>query len=393
MRRYLIKFFLIGLAIITVLYGCSEDSLVIPDEPEEGYTIVHIDMPDTVYIGVHYDFKVDVYVEGEISEHPLIVIGDFSSESGDHVLAGSLDIYDNSTFYDNVPGDFKFTRWFPTEYLRRLDGDYKIHFKVTLALLPFNISNTYTVDLVVSTDVKNFPPRLLEMSAPDSVDIGNQSQTNIIVKAIDFSGLNDIETFTGKLYYPFSTTAGHVFNFYDDGTNNDEIAGDSLFTGTIEHTLINDTGTFSILVDAIDRSGQKSNELFKDIYFYGNYNNLPPEILSVTFPDSIQASNTTFLIETEVSDPNGLTNIETVYFRTLKPDGTYSSSSFELYDDGNLISHSGLFSGDAVAGDGIYSFTFSVPAATPKGTYTFQFNAVDKGELISNRFDKSIVIY
>ncbi|MFC1493291.1 hypothetical protein ACFL6O_04965, partial [candidate division KSB1 bacterium] len=231
-------------------------------------------------------------------------------------------------------------------------------------------------------------------TVPDTIDITNSSLTSVTVKCVDYSGPDDIRSVTGNIYLPYSPVPDNTIDFNDNGTGEDQIAGDSIFTAIFPHDIVNEEGVFSILVEAIDQKGQRSNEVFKDIYVKGDFENYPPEITSVTIPDSAEAADTSLLLECEVADQNGLTNIDRVYFETFKPDGSASSGNpFPMWDDGGTINQGGYFSGDQTAGDGIYSLRINLSATQDRGTYTFKFTAVDKSGISSETVIKTIVIY
>ncbi|MFA4923284.1 MAG: choice-of-anchor X domain-containing protein, partial [Ignavibacteriaceae bacterium] len=62
-------------------------------------------------------------------------------------------------------------------------------------------------------------------------------------------------------------------------------------------------------------------------------------------------------------------------------------SRTSLYDDGNYSGN-----GDAVAGDGIFSRVLSISPTNQKGTYRFDFEAKDRGGLVSQVVPKYIVV-
>ncbi|MFC1565163.1 hypothetical protein ACFL6G_09525 [candidate division KSB1 bacterium] len=384
---------LLTAAAASVYLNCTEDTLSPEDLPVTGYNILEISIPDTIWIGRYNEFFISAKVEGEPSTDPINVVGEFR-QPGDVGYERTVFLFDNGLYYDNVPGDFIFSRLYGTDHFFRMSGTYNIEFFVSFYLLPFPVGELYYKTVEIINEEKNFPPLLYNLTLPDTIDVTAGSLTPVFVNCFDYSGLDDILSVTGSIYMPYSPAADQTIEFNDSGTGEDITPGDSIFTAVFPHDIVNEEGIYSILVQAEDRIGQKSRELFKDIYVKGDFENYPPVINSVTLPDSMQASDTNILIEVNVSDPNGLTHIDNVYFETYKPDGSPSSGNpFSLWDDGGNVNHGGFFSGDQTAGDGVYSLRINLSSTQDRGTYTFNFTAVDKGGLTSTTVSKTIVIY
>jgi len=89
----------------------------------------------------------------------------------------------------------------------------------------------------------------------------------------------------------------------------------------------------------------------------------------------------------EVADAQGLADIDSVYFYSLRPDSTWANNGIPLllvdnglqFDPGNPI----IETGDEEAGDGKYSFSLIVESDFELGTYTFFIYIRDKaGNLV-----------
>lgn len=117
--------------------------------------------------------------------------------------------------------------------------------------------------------------------------------------------------------------------------------------------------------------------------------NQAPILNGVIAPDSVRLGNQNqyILLQLRVTDPDGLTDIQRVFFNSFKPDGTASSGNpFTMYDDGGtiVVIPPDIKSGDLTKGDGIYSLTVVLPPSTAIGTYRFEFQAVDRSNSYSN---------
>lgn len=200
------------------------------------------------------------------------------------------------------------------------------------------------------------------------------------VKASDPDG--DIDQVIYQVFKPNSQTVVASGQLHDDGRDPDLIAGDGIYSGNISFKIQRtDVGQFMIGFLANDKRQLSSNLVLTGISVVRG--NRPPTLSNLQAPDTVAVSNSTVLIKLSVQadDPDGLNDIQKVWFNSFKPDGTPSSGNpFQMYDDGNA----GGISGDSVAGDGIYSLIIQLPPTSIKGTYRFEFQASDRSQALSN---------
>ncbi len=130
-------------------------------------------------------------------------------------------------------------------------------------------------------------------------------------------------------------------------------------------------------------------------------NNEPGKILWVEVPDSIQVPpEGTFnkaLVKAAVEDPDGLSDVDSVYFYSRKPDGTLANNGHPLpmVDNGQPfnISNPWVDAGDEKAQDGIYSLTIIIDNQAQVGRYYFTFYMRDKAGHLSESVVDSIEVY
>ncbi|MGB9663336.1 MAG: hypothetical protein ACPL25_00240 [Ignavibacteria bacterium] len=119
--------------------------------------------------------------------------------------------------------------------------------------------------------------------------------------------------------------------------------------------------------------------------------NVPPIVRNLQAPSVLNLHPTDtlkFTISIEAYDSDGKEDIKSVFFNSFLPDGRPSRNNpIYLYDDGNLQA-----SGDLNANDGIYSRIIILPPNTPKGTYRFEFQAIDKKNELSNIISHNLVV-
>ena len=183
------------------------------------------------------------------------------------------------------------------------------------------------------------------------------------------------------------------FPLLDNGnsTNGDERAGDNRFTNKFPLSRQNPVGTYKINYFVTDRGNATKLVAVQQFIYDNGQANVAPVISNLTMPDSI-ARGVSFIFTITTNDANGLNDIDVVYFELFRPDGTVVEESggntkFLLHDDGNFD----VF-GDETAGDGVYSFKNSFLETAQTGTWRFEFHAKDRGGLLSNIIEKSVVV-
>ena len=127
----------------------------------------------------------------------------------------------------------------------------------------------------------------------------------------------------------------------------------------------------------------------------------PGEITKVEVADSLQIPETgnlsKALVQAWVTDPDGLNDVDSVYFYSQKPDGSYANGGnpLSMQDNGKPFSISDPWNGvgDAKAGDGIYALTILMDTNALPGRYIFTFYSRDKKGNLSLSVQDSIEVY
>ena len=113
-----------------------------------------------------------------------------------------------------------------------------------------------------------------------------------------------------------------------------------------------------------------------------------PVLYDVIAPDSLQRGSVYIsYIFARAFDPDGLDNIDSVYFISTRPDGSSNGIHLYMYDDGSTYE-------DSVAGDGRYTIGIQAPDTSSQiGDYTFTFYALDMQSNMSNNPQKIVTAY
>lgn len=127
----------------------------------------------------------------------------------------------------------------------------------------------------------------------------------------------------------------------------------------------------------------------KNFSYISKAENFKPEIDNLTMTNTVDRG-VKFSFSVVVSDSNGLSDIDIVYYLLTDPSGNLISNSegiseFPLYDDGDFSLHS-----DNNTGDGIFSTNLTFPSSVSTGDWEFKFVAKDKAGLQSNSIIQNV---
>jgi hypothetical protein len=140
-----------------------------------------------------------------------------------------------------------------------------------------------------------------------------------------------------------------------------------------------------------DESGSKLSRVQGKLNITG-FSTSPPEIIWVDNPDSVQipaAGTTGFDFRAKVAHPDGQSNISRVLIDLIDNTGnTLSGSPFDLFDDGRLDE-----SGDAIAGDSVYTRRFSIGQGNQPDDLTVRYHALDRFGASSDTVSTNLVIW
>lgn len=140
-------------------------------------------------------------------------------------------------------------------------------------------------------------------------------------------------------------------------------------------------GDYPVVVYAVDERGNISNRASAMLRYRATGE--PPVIEDVIVPERIQRPASGAIpvqFVAEVSDPDGLENIDSVEFWNVANPG----SRVRMHDSGQ--------GGDAVAGDGRYTVTINISSNEPVATHLFQFQARDLTGQTSDIIEREVSV-
>jgi hypothetical protein len=160
----------------------------------------------------------------------------------------------------------------------------------------------------------------------------------------------------------------------DNGIAPDSTKGDSVYSGTLQFTIPKSaSGRYRVRFSATNTDGLSSNLLEQPLYMIRN--NSAPTLSNLQAPDTVTVIVGSFAdikLAVKVVDLDGQSDIKEVFFRSL--DSSDPTRKYPMKDDG---SPDGV-SGDAVAGDSIYTIVVRVTDGhSVRQTYRFAYQASD----------------
>jgi hypothetical protein len=232
---------------------------------------------------------------------------------------------------------------------------------------------------------ENFPPVLSNLSAPLSVTVGGNFLLQL--KVIDPNGPEDIKEVNFEIFdsqgnkvLSDSTNGISTFKMFDDGKSGDKISKDGIYSANFAFNKNVDLDTWKFIFYAVDVENSISDTLETEITTTENF---PPAISNLDIPQEVER-DAFFPFSILVEDPNGLSDIDSVYYQLFDPSGNLirnseNISKFPLFDDGDIS-----INGDETAEDGTYTVVLRFPETVNTGDWEFRFNAVDKAGQLSN---------
>ena len=385
MKYYFARWWFLAAVVFVFFSSCTQEPATAPDAdmpeivalfaPAEAY------LQDSTGVVIHARI-VDPQGVGDIDSVLCFAIRPDGSQ-------GRFAMSDNGTDGDILAGDGQFVARIPGPFWRQ-PGTGRLHIQATDAA--GNEARSDTLLIEVKPGLKGSPPRVTKVRLPEVIFADSSYQFQILAAAEDPEGLEDIEAVLFWVFPPGRPASTYRGSLQDDGQQDDGVAGNGVFGRILNADAFGiERGIYTLIVRARDKAGNYSTAILRYFSVQTLLENLPPRIESVSAPDTISRSQTApFVITARVSDPNGLADIARVFFNSFLPDGTPASGNpFLMRDDGKK-DQNGL--GDAVANDGVYSLVISVGPGSPLGTFRFEFQAQDKGNLLSEKVIHRITV-
>lgn len=240
--------------------------------------------------------------------------------------------------------------------------------------------------------IENFIPAYQAVLVSPTNPIKFNPIDSLIVITVKINSTSEIKS----VYCDIFSSDGKKLNqniveLLDNGlpSNGDLAISDGIFSNKFPLSKSYPNGAYTIKYYVQDKSNSTKLIATSTFIYDNGQNNFPPFISDALIdPDTIIVTTSQVILTSlKVSDPNGLSDIDKVYFMVYRPDGTTNGLQNLMFDDGNVSLH-----GDQVAGDGIYSLIIQITSSNAKGTYRFEFTARDRGGASSNIINYNVLI-
>lgn len=368
-----------------IIFGCNVDEEN-PVTTGSTPTIEKINMQDKWNTLSSNKYKIEVHVNDPQGLSNISrVIMTVRNSSLDIVFEDSL--YDDGSFYNKESGD-----------VFAGDGVYSNRYR-PLDITGSSDEEEYTFQFIVIDEQNNegqvldepvvmgpnSRPQILAISVPDTLPT-DYSDAIFSITVADSNGIDDILMACFESENLQENYTKFEENLYNDGdleNHGDAVAGDSIYSIRVSPGFVSGKqGLYDLYFYVQDSYNERNVDTAKSTIRIINW---PPVFGDITLPQSINVPVSGFnqaLMTAVVSDPEGLTDIDSVYFYSVKPDSSLANSGFPfiLVDNGLSfnINNPLIEAGDLTAGDGVYSFTLIVDSNTTPGTYRFRFFIRDK---------------
>ncbi len=273
-----------------------------------------------------------------------------------------------------------------------------IHRLIFLLFLVFGASCDSVPDSLTGTTEQL--PQITEFTiTPQRVDYGFVDQSSIEGDSVNIS----IDLMV-KVHAPGSAVDLVSYAFLSPDTTGPPIRagsfsskGNNFYTARANLTLSAlEVENYPVLVYAIDENNQLGGEARTSLEYVRTFEpSFPPFIENLIIPDRVQRPAPgqpaqSLLFIAKVSDPDGLENVKTVEFWN---ESNPANRNALCDDGGNRPCGSSADSGDAEAGDGLYTRTVFILSSNSLGSNTFIFEAIDRAGLRSEQVRYIVEIY
>jgi len=335
-RKVLFKLFFTTGILLVILTGCTVKNPVVNKRIVP--VLSNLTLPDTLYLKTSIKYPISVKVSDPQGVEDISIVKAFLSLQNNMLVVWEDTLKDDGKGCDIIPHDGLFSGFLQTDSTLN-SGIYKLG--IVAEDFSHHLSDTLFAFVPAVKKKMDTAPSIQNPIVPDTLKTGFMGNVFLSVQARDPQGLGDLDSVWVEVYPPLSPVPYFTGLLFDDGTGGDLEASDSIFSARIN------------LEDKL-----------KD----------PPVLSNLAAPDTISRSaGKTIVLSVHVTDPQGLSDIKSVYFNVTKPDGTPADGNpFFMYDDGDETNH-----GDKTAGDGIYSLIIIITPQNAKGNYRFDFMAED----------------
>ena len=301
-------------------------------------------------------------------------------------------LYDDGAYYypndgDVIAGDGVFCNRFDAATdIGRTVGEYRVEIKA----FDYDGNQSEISDTTIHLGY-SYPVEFVNIQKPDTLKSGTVAEY-LYITLMHPEGLQAIENVYFNLYDNNSLTLLKTYEMFNDGNfedTGDLIAADSVFSFKMDSSFaVGYKGLYKLEFTATAEFGSITSSGKFDIFLENKVGKIlelavPDQMIRPTTPNTIVRE----LVTARVMDPQGLGDIDSVYFYFKKPDGTYTNfgNPYNLVDNGKPFNLKTWFedAGDETANDGVYSLSIFFYFDADIGEYELTFYVRDKSGNLS----------
>jgi hypothetical protein len=235
---------------------------------------------------------------------------------------------------------------------------------------------------------KEVPFLLLStLSLPDTLYLQSDDNTPFSVKVTHSEGVRAILSVRAFVTRIDAQTILYQDSLQDDGAGGDVVPMDGIFSGRLSLAFAQDPpAVYRMSVVSEDIYQNISDTLSSSFTVVDGERNGSPMLGECSLSDTLNADSLGHVFITiRAEDPQGLDDIDSVFFQIFQPLSPVSFYRSLLWDDGQF--------GDLIPGDGIFTFQGNLEdTLKSRGVHTFRFQAVDQSGLFSDAKVKEVFI-
>ncbi len=228
---------------------------------------------------------------------------------------------------------------------------------------------------------------LSDLSLPDTLYLQLDADYPFSVKVSHSDGVRAIFSVRAFITHIDAQTILYQDTLQDDGTGGDIVPGDGTFEGRLSLTFTqNQPATYRMSVVSEDIYQNISDTLSSSFAVVDGERSDSPMLTECSLSDTLNADSLGHVFITiRVEDPQGLDDIDSVFFQIFQPLSPIPFYQSQLWDDGQ--------SGDLNPGDGFFAFQGNLEdTLKSRGVHAFRFQAVDQSGLFSDAKVKEVFI-
>lgn len=263
--NYIMNFKYLSILILIIFFGCEKKFDATVETTFDSYQILKLSyLSGFTYNPTDSSFVISITFDNSKSVSSVYV--EVYSPQNKKVNSVPLILNDDGNNGDLLKGDNIYSSKFSLSQSNS-NGFYKIEYFITEK--SGSIKKAASQSFLYNNGQSNVSPRISNLSAPDSAEIGSSPTLILItVAAQDSNGLSDIDKVFFNSFVPPNgePASGNPFYMYDDGSHGDKIVGDGIFSITIVLPTSGVTkGVYRWEFQAVDRSRLESNLIIHNI--------------------------------------------------------------------------------------------------------------------------------